>query len=129
MELNRQQGLDLKDIINERKRKYVFELDKARKAYNDEKILEATNVSEMSWKIINKERESKERKELDTINLRQGSIINSDPTRVANLMNDYYISLPETIIENTNEANELPRPMLNSMFLGPIHEEDVKKSI
>lgn len=111
-------------------KKYVALLDNvvkySKRLFYNKMILESDNRQKTSWNIINNERNSKCRTPVDNIVLSANDGLISDPTKIANILNENFSNVAERLvlhlpvindpIENLNKLN------LNnsvSMFLYP----------
>ena len=76
--------------------------------------MRSSNKSRAMWDLINKELE-KDKHNYKNTQLVQNDVIITDPKEVANLINEYYTSVAQNILQY----------QCNSMFLGPATESEI----
>ena len=96
---------------------------------NSERILEADNISKETWSIINGHRSTRT-KGSEPIHLKKGSDTVTSQAAVAEDLNDYYIKLPQSIMNNPTPNMNLYSPAnCNTIFLEPVSPPEILKFI
>ena len=86
------------------------------------------------WKIINSKLGNKGKKDNNISEIYdEDKEVVKDPTKIANIMNDYYgkmgKEMSDKITATRNNIIQLPPSNLNSIFLNPTNENEIKKII
>ena len=125
----------MNDSLQSEYKNYVKYLNKvienAKIKYDKDLIEKNSGNTRQLCKIINSELGNKGIKDNISEIYDENKEIVKDPTTIANIMNDYYGKMGKEMSDNitapSNNIIQLPPSNLNSIFLNPKNEMEIKK--
>lgn len=105
----------------------------AKKRNNKIRIQNASNTVKTMWDIVNENTNKKKNPEKRNIHIRKENVLITDPSRVANTLNNYFATVGETTDNNQTDTLSqhyaVLHPTTNTMFLSQVNTNEIHKSI
>ncbi|KAG8243116.1 hypothetical protein J6590_108674 [Homalodisca vitripennis] len=129
---NRPFDLDFQNYVNRFKANLCLEIDNAKKAFYHKLFQKHAGNTSEQWRIVNNLTDQKDRVQITKIRLEDGRI-EQNPQAIANLFNDYFVSVAQQLITSPPG----PRPdtlrycqhQPRSLFLNPVTHQEISSII